>query len=143
MGPCPQQPCVLRRVALVAAGAGALLLVTKTISPQGSLAHLPASDIHAQRGHASGSHTDTSDQRRRLLGEIVGRNHIVRVHATQDGPRYTVCDPEGLVLEADLMAEEVYHFFPELDIKSLHFGHPEETDSEPIPLMLADPNDPF
>ena len=72
-----------------------------------------------------------------IIGTLVGPQYHVRIMAGAGDPLYTVMSPEGKVLEADLLAHEVYHFFPELDVTRLHFGTDDTLGS---PLMLADPH---
>jgi hypothetical protein len=56
-----------------------------------------------------------------LVGELVGRDYIIRIRAGEDGPLFTVCDPDGRILESDLRADEVNQHFPDLDMERLHF----------------------
>jgi hypothetical protein len=92
--------------------------------PTGSSAHQgapPARPMPPIRGPA-------------YLGQLEGRDHIVKVYSTADGPRYTVCDHAGRVLARGLAADGVYRDFPGLDIGSLHAGPGGA-------LMLAEPRD--
>lgn len=57
-----------------------------------------------------------------VLGELVGARYLVRIHRSREGPLYTVCTPDGQVLEAGLRSEDVYRSFPDLDIPSLQAG---------------------
>ncbi len=73
------------------------------------------------------------------LGELIGGRYLVRITLLPQGPRYTVCTPDGEVLATDLPADEVYRDFPDLDPAALHLG----PDHGPgTPLMLAEPTDP-
>jgi hypothetical protein len=69
-----------------------------------------------------------------FLGQAVTRDHQLLVHATADGPRYTVKDSRGRTLAADLAPEDVYRMFPDLAPEALHAG-PDDAG----PLMLVEP----
>jgi hypothetical protein len=75
------------------------------------------------------------------LGELVGRNHSVVIHATPDGPRYTALDGLGNVIAADLMADEVYQLLPDVNIDTLSADDNSMLDTPLLfdsALMLAD-----
>lgn len=121
-------PAFYRLTALGILGAG-LAALAVNIQPSGA----PAAT-------GPGETLVPEDQDLPLLGELIGRRYHVRVHASPEGPLYTVCTPEGEVLEAELHADEVYEFFPDLDIKNLHFGPDRERrPSRPDALMFAPP----
>jgi hypothetical protein len=107
-----------RRVAMVVGAMVAFAVVARVMQPGASQATGP--------GTAEGA----------VIGTLVGPQYHVRITASSDAPRYTVLSPDGNVLEADLLAHEVYHFFPELDVTKLHFG---DSGTVSGPLMLADP----
>ena len=69
-----------------------------------------------------------------MIGTLVGPQYHVQITAGDTDPHYTVLSPDGEVLERDLLAHEVYHFFPDLDVTQLHFGVGDATG----PVMLAD-----
>lgn len=75
-----------------------------------------------------------------LLGQMEGRNYIVRVYSGEDEPRYTVCTLSGEPIIEDLYADEVYTYFPNLDIESMQFGPDDQKSSEWSPLMMVDHN---
>jgi len=81
--------------------------------------------------------TGTGTEDGTVIGTLVGPQYHVRITAASDAPRYTVMSPDGEVLESDLLAHEVYHYFPELDVTKLQFG---ASDTVVGPLMLADPD---
>lgn len=73
-----------------------------------------------------------------LLGEMVGRNYVVRVYSGEDEPRYTVCTLGGESIIKNLYADEVYTYFPNLDIESMQFGPEDLADEMWSPLMMVD-----
>ena len=73
-----------------------------------------------------------------LLGEMVGRNYVVRVYSGEDEPRYTVCTLGGEPIIKNLYADEVYTYFPNLDIESMQFGPEDLADEMWSPLMMVD-----
>lgn len=80
------------------------------------------------------------------MGELIGREYLVRLTATDEGTRYTVCTLGGEVLESGLEAGDVYRLFPGLDLETLRFGPDGANGSDdvlPGPLMLVDPRTPF
>ncbi|TVQ33860.1 MAG: hypothetical protein EA376_01080 [Phycisphaeraceae bacterium] len=65
---------------------------------------------------------DSDDARRggrASLGTLEGSRYILQIHATTEGPRYTVTDITGAVLAEDLSADEVDSKFPEIDIEGM------------------------
>src|SRR5262249_11617030 len=55
----------------------------------------------------------------RPLGNMLGRNYLTWVYASTEGPRFTICRPDGDILAVDLTAEQVYAQFPDLDVENL------------------------
>lgn len=78
--------------------------------------------------------TETAPAQRVVIGTLVGPQYHVQITAGDADPLYTVMTPEGEILERDMLAHEVYHFFPELDVTKLQFGVGDATG----PVMLAD-----
>ena len=64
------------------------------------------------------------------VGSLVGHEYVVRVRATADGARYTVCRPNGTVLREGLDAHTLAEAFPTLD--------PRTKSAEPTRIMSAD-----
>lgn len=61
--------------------------------------------------------------RGKLLGSLVGNAYTIRIHASTDGPLYSVWDTRsGRLLAEDLPADDVYRHFPDLDPRALHLG---------------------
>lgn len=71
---------------------------------------------------ARSAETGATEEAGPVLGELVGARYLVRIHRAREGPLYTICTPDGQVLEAGLRAEDVYRSFPDLDIPSLQAG---------------------
>lgn len=61
------------------------------------------------------------------MGVLEGRELLVNIVATPDGPRYTVLDRTGAILAERLSQEELYQSFPDLRMDTVVAG----------PLMLA------
>lgn len=80
------------------------------------------------------------------LGELIGVRHVIRVHASSQGPLYTVLDATTRrVLAEDLPADEVYRQFPDLNARTLRTGpdaEPRDPQSLLRPLMTAEPHRP-
>lgn len=140
----------VRRFAIVAGGITTFVLVASVIEPFKSEAE-PAREA-AQKQLSAVPSVDPSDVVRALvqmkqphgwplLGALVGKNEMVLVHASPQGPRYSVFTHQGQLLEPDLSADDVYRSFPSLDIKSLRLD-PASTDrgTEP-PIMMVVPED--
>ncbi|MFG0256937.1 MAG: hypothetical protein ACF8GE_03440 [Phycisphaerales bacterium JB043] len=75
------------------------------------------------------------------MGELVGRDHSVIIHATSEGPRYTALDGLGNVIATGLTAEQVYRYLPDVNIETLSADDNGLLDSPIIlddALMLAD-----
>lgn len=62
-----------------------------------------------------------------------GAERTVLCFATPDGPRYSVFTREGVLLQADMYADDVYRVFPDLDIENMHLEPGPDG-----PLMLMD-----
>lgn len=69
----------------------------------------------------------------KLLGMLDGAERTVLCFATPDGPRYSVFTREGVLLQADMYADDVYRVFPDLDIENMHLEPGPDG-----PLMLMD-----
>ena len=72
------------------------------------------------------------------LGAMEGAEYVVLVYGSPQGPRYTVCNRLGEVLERDLAADDVYRSFPDLNIPGMRL---EPASDGAVPMMLADPVD--
>ena len=67
------------------------------------------------------------------LGALNGLTYTVEIHATAQGPRYTVIDADGAILGAMLEALEVEQVAPGLELEGMLTE----------PLMLAEPRSTF
>ncbi|MCB9848588.1 MAG: hypothetical protein H6814_09265 [Phycisphaeraceae bacterium] len=105
---------------------GMFLYAANVIDPGQSSAHEddPGAKPHPLRNpqapESSGS-----------LGTLSSPQYVVEIHATSEGPRYTVRDANGVVLGAMLEAVEVEQVAPGLEIEGM-VGQP---------IMLAEPRD--
>lgn len=76
------------------------------------------------------------------LGELRGRNERLRIRLTPDGPRYTVLDAQGFILDSGLDREALHRLYPDLDPASIDAGSEpagrSHERSESRQLMLAD-----
>lgn len=105
-----------KRAALVLGGIVAFVGVARIIQPDSSRA------------------TETPSSLGAVIGTLVSPEYHVKITAGERDPLYTVMTPDGEILERDLLAHEVYHFFPDLDVTKLHFGAGDAS----RPIMLAD-----
>ncbi|MFG0274152.1 MAG: hypothetical protein ACF8QF_03755 [Phycisphaerales bacterium] len=127
--PSPRRiPRILMRVGVAGALAGAFvaaaLLVEPSPSPAGNARSMDApADLDAET-----EATDEQAPDRVSLGALEGLEHSLLIHATPEGPRYTLLDPLGNPIATDLPADEVYRVHPDADVDRMIAG----------PLMLAD-----
>ena len=56
------------------------------------------------------------------LGELRGRTQRLRIRLTPDGPRYTVLDAQGFILDTNLDREALHRLYPDLDPASIDAG---------------------
>jgi hypothetical protein len=49
-----------------------------------------------------------------IIGQLRGRNHTIIIHASSDGPRFTVTTPDGRVVAAALTSDEIRATHPEI-----------------------------
>ncbi len=73
-----------------------------------------------------------------LIGQLVGREYLVKIHAGTEGARYSVCTLYGETIAARLKADEVYQRFPELDIEAMRLDPADEQLGQQ--LMMVDPD---
>ncbi len=98
----------------VFAAACAFLAIASMIKPDNSR----ASDIVPSMEPVQ-SAPATNDQGWPLLGEIVGVETRVWIYGSPEGPRYTITTHDGWVMMQDLLADEVYRNFPDLDVENM------------------------
>ncbi|MBL8763322.1 MAG: hypothetical protein JNM07_03535 [Phycisphaerae bacterium] len=72
-----------------------------------------------------------------VLGQLVGREHLVKIYAGAAGPRYTVSTPDGQILREDLSATDAIRLFPALKLEGL-ISDPTDAPAG-TPLMSAEP----
>jgi len=116
-------PRTLVRV-LVAAGAVGLFFAAASVVDPGASSALPSLTERASR-------PTQAPLAEKSLGRYQGVDHAVLITATPEGPRYTVTDAAGNVLEADLLDHEVY---AALEAHGIEVGRP--VDNSPA-LMIA------
>lgn len=111
-----------------------------SITPSRQLPGVRAGGSGADRNSRAHNQAAAPDRNARgwpLLGELIGGENVVWIYGSPEGPRYTVCTPEGKVLQEDMAAEDVYRSFPKLDIPGMRL-EPREDGAKPGPLMTAD-----
>lgn len=137
----------VRRLLIFAGGVVTFLLVASVVQPLKSSA-VPDAQIAAVRPALDAR--DPAEVVRALVqlrhpsgwpltGALVGRQEMVLMHASPDGPRYSVFNHQGELMQADMGADEVYQSFPNLDINSLRL-EPAKTDRGSTPIMLVVPD---
>ncbi len=111
------------RMCAVVMAMGVFFFAANAIHPGQTAAISEGPELIADEGPASiGS-----------LGGLTSLEYTVGIHATTDGPRYTVRDLKGQVLGSMLEAIEVEQIAPGLEIEGM-YGEP---------MMLAEPQDDF
>jgi hypothetical protein len=111
---------------LIAAGAVGLFFTAASVVDPGASSALPS---------IGGEPPPTAEVSRPLdksLGRYQGVDHAVLITATPEGPRYTITDAAGNVLETDLLEYEVYSA---LEAHGIEIGSP--VDNSPA-LMIAE-----
>ena len=70
------------------------------------------------------------------VGILKSQGQEVLLHATPDGPRYSLRDDDGSLVARELTREELAENFPEIyeDLKSLWAGNEAGENSAPDPL---------
>jgi hypothetical protein len=120
----------VRSALLMVAGAIAFLGIASVVNPNGprsaSAGSIAAAQL-AQTSHPRGW---------KLIGSLVSTDHELRCWATPFGPRYSVHTADGVLLQDNLVADDVYRAFPDFDLERLRADPPENADGRPI--MLAD-----
>jgi hypothetical protein len=123
-------PRILMRVGVAGGLAGAFvaaaLLVEPSPSPAGSARPIDAPADADPTNPDAVAGEQPSD--RVSLGSLLGLEHSLLIHATPEGPRYTLLDPLGNPIATDLAGDEVYRVHPDADVDRMIAG----------PLMLAD-----
>lgn len=121
------------------------------IAPGAQTLPLPVSPFDNAKHRATGGQFRTTDvgleltrqthpKNYKLLGRIEDRDYHVLAYAAPDAPRYTVFSLEGRLLQADMLADDVYRSFPTLNLTTLRVD-PEANSTAPTAIMLADPRD--
>lgn len=121
-----QRPLV--RVAAIVLALGTFLYAANVIDPGQSVAdnepEAESSQVHAGQAPLASIGR---------LGALTSLNYTVEIHATIEGPRYTVRDASGVILGAMLEAAEVEQVAPGLELEDMISS----------PVMLADPKDEY
>jgi hypothetical protein len=116
------------RVAAFILALGTFLYAANVIDP-GQSAAVSEPEAEPSRVHA-GQTPPVSIGR---LGALTSLNYTVEIHATIEGPRYTVRDAGGVILGALLEAAEVEQVAPGLELEDMISS----------PMMLAEPRDDY
>jgi len=124
-------PRTLARVAIAAAGVGAFFLAAESINPHHSTA-APSLPSAPSAGEDAAPGALPEHVEARSLGRYQGKDHAVHIIATPEGPRYTITDAVGNILEAKLHEDEVRSA---LEAHGIEIGAP--ADNAPT-LMMAD-----
>jgi len=82
------------------------ITVARLIVPQSSIA-APGPEPLPRPAPAQAGHD---------LGTLAGHEYLVRIRATADGPRYTVCGRDGRIIRENLDAYSLARAFPALDL---------------------------
>lgn len=135
----------VKRIALVVLAAGLFVGVASVIKPppQAASASPAAGVSRSARPSAARPAAYSFEQGVRgehpkgwrLVGQLEGREYQVLCYASPEGPRFSVFDLRGRVLQQDLPPDEVYRAFPGLDIESMQMR---TSDSGSLMLMDQD-----
>jgi len=104
------RPATLTRAAVAVAIALGFVLASTAIEPEDSRAAGDAAPGFAGPAPAAD---------RVSLGALVGNGHCVHIHATPDGPRFSVTDARGVLMGEGLTAEEMATRFPDIELPSM------------------------
>ena len=120
-------PKTLGRVLVASAGVGVFFVAARTMDP-GTSSASTALPLSPAQSH------ETTPQAPEFtsLGRYQGVDHAVHIVATPEGPRYTITDASGNILESLLEEFEVYSA---LESHGIEIGQPAEDSTL---LMLAD-----
>jgi hypothetical protein len=119
-------PRTLGRVFVAILGVGALLVAASSFEPGESEA------LPAIAPSSTAAPQATPDPTEKSLGRYQGVDHAVHIVATPEGPRYTITDAAGNILETRLHDHEVYSA---LEAHGIEVGQP--VDNSPA-LMIAE-----
>jgi len=115
----------LGRVCIAVGGVGVFLFAARSIDPGSSMA--------APTLPSAPTLQESVEPANESLGRFQAVDHTIHVVATPEGPRYTVTDEAGNILETQLEDDELYSA---LESHGLEPGMP--TDNAAGALMLAD-----
>ena len=122
----------------VLAGLGlgsAFLIMASVFSPDRMMAQTSPSS----RGPAPVVESTDPHEGLQSLGSVESATHVVKIFATEGGPRYSVYTLDGVELGALMSAEQVNRFFPELQLPASDFSVSESETAETVgPLMIMD-----
>ncbi len=123
-------PKTLGRVLVAAAGVSIFFIAAKTMDPGNSSAStaLPLGPAHT-------AEITTETPEFTSLGRYQGVDHAVYIVATPEGPRYTITDASGNILESLLEEFEVYSA---LESHGIEIGQP--ADDSTLLMLADDPN---
>lgn len=131
---------VVARVACLIIAAAVLLTVATVVDPYRTSAienqrHIypPPHETHPA------TRSDPADSRR-ALGELFCNDYRVLIHASEDGPLYTVYSADGHLMAEDLHADEVYRMFPDLPIHEMFLDPDGDGRASPGPIMMVNPD---
>jgi hypothetical protein len=121
-----QAPRTLGRVFIAVLGVGIFFVAARSIDPGQSEALPSIAPSQTAAGLTASGSSEKS------LGRYQGADHAVHIVATPEGPRYTITDAAGNILEARLHDHEVYSA---LEAHGIEIGRP--VDNSPM-LMIAE-----
>jgi len=129
---------VFHRV-LAALGLGsAFLIMASVFSPERMMGQSTPTSSASRRPAPGVESTDPHDGLS-SLGTVESSSHIVKIFATDGGPRYSVYTAGGVELGVLMSPEQVNRYFPELQLPQTDFSVPDgDLSSVPGPLMIMD-----
>ncbi len=104
------RPATLTRAGVAVAVAVGFVLASTAIEPDDTRA----------AGSRVPAFAETAPSARAVpLGTLVGKGHCVHIHATPEGPRFSVTDARGVLMGEGLTAEEMASRFPDIELPSM------------------------
>jgi hypothetical protein len=118
----------VRTTLVMLAGAAVFLGIASVVNPKGPRS-ASADSFNATQVLA----TPTHPKGWKLIGSLVNAEHELRCWATPLGPRYSVHTLDGRLLQDNLLSDDVYRAFPDIELEHLRADPPESRS-----IMTAD-----
>jgi len=129
---------VFHRVLAVLGLGSAFLIMASVFSPDRMMAQNAPTASSSRRPAPVVESTDPHEGLQ-SLGSVESATHVVKIFATEGGPRYSIYTNDGVELGVLMSAEQVNRFFPDLQLPGTDFSVPTTDElAGPGPLMIMD-----